>query len=265
MRNHTTGSIPAWVVAVAATLAAMPLAAADRVNPGGPIVQRAMLASLVRHCSETYPKLAPALNAKLDAWNTEHADDNTAADAFIAGLSPDNRAKVDRAVRATEQSAIEMLDAARRQVDGEAFCAEIFEGFGSTGSEGYYDADSLDEAMGMYFMTMRSADIGREMCVARYPHLASPVDEALAEWRRREAPIIAGVESRLDRMEREHPDSVRDLMETAEQTVRRMLSAAIDNGHEVYCRKHFDSLVSGENRRKTPKMYRFLEQEFSAR
>lgn len=264
MRSHTTRGMLALVGTMAAALLAAPLAAADQDKPVSAIVQRAMLASIVHHCSEAYPKLAPTLKAKLDVWNAEHADANTSADALIADLTPDSRTQIDRTVQVVEQTAIDMLGAARRQAAGEQFCSQAFESFGSTSDEGYYDADNLDEAMGMYYMTMKSAEVGREMCVARYPHLASHADEALAEWRVREAPIIARIESTFDRMQRENPDSARHLMEMVERNARKILSVAIDNGQETYCRKHFDDLASGEHRRATPKMYRFLEQGSSA-
>lgn len=252
------------VSATAATMMAS-MANAQQANHASVIIQRETLTSILRDCSSAYPQLAPTLQAQLEAWHTEHADADTAADAFIAGLTPDKRTTIDKLTRTARQSASDMLTSAQRLGGGEEFCTGSVESFGTLSSQGYFDADNMNEAVGMYYITMSAAEIAREMCVARYPELTSHADEALAEWRKRDALIAATVESHMSDMRRENPSATKDMEDKMNRNVREMLMTGIDSGDKPYCRKYFDDLAAGKHRRMTPKMYQYLERESSAR
>ncbi len=263
MRIHTIRSIVMLVSAIAAII--MPsMASAQQANHAGVIIQRESLTNIVRDCSSIYPLLAPTLQAQLDAWHAERADASTAADAFIAGLTPDERTTMDKLTRTARQSATDMLTAAQRLGDGEEFCTGSIESFGTLNSQGHFDADNMNEAVGMYQIAISAAEIAREICVARYPGLASYADEALAEWRKRDALIAATVQSHMSDMRRENPSAVKDMEDSMNRNIREMLMTGIDSGNESYCRKHFDDLAAGKKRRTTPKMYQYLERESSA-
>lgn len=263
MRIQRIRSIAKLAGAIATAM--LPLIAVAQENQQGSIImQRAMLTNIVRNCSTAYPQLAPTMQAQLDAWHAERTDANKGADAFIASLPPDNRAELDKLVGTLQKTASDMLTAAQHQGSGEGFCAKAFDSFGTTDSRGYYDADNVGEAFGMYYLTMTAAEIAREICVARYPQLASHADDALTEWRKREASIIAVVESRMSRMQQENPSAAEDIKTMMVQRARELITTAIDSGKEVYCRKHFDDLAEGNHRRNTPKTYLYLEQESSA-
>ena len=264
MRVHTTRSIVMLVSATAATTMAS-MANAQQANHAGVIIQRETLTNIVRDCSSIYPRLASTLQGQLDAWHAERADANTAADAFIAGLTPDERTTMDKLTRTARQSASDMLSAVQRLGDGEEFCTGSIESFGTLSSQGYFDADNMSEAVGMYQVTMIAAEIAREMCVARYPGLASHADEALAKWRKRDALIAVTVESHMSEMRRENPSAIKDMEDSMNRNVREMLVTGIDSGNESYCLKHFDDLAAGKHRRTAPKMYQYLERKSSAR
>ena len=253
------------LVSATAAIIMPSMASAQQANHAGVIIQRETLTNIVRDCSSIYPQLAPTLQAQLETWHAERADANTAADAFIAGLNPDKRTTMDKLTRTARQSASDMLTAAQRLGDGEEFCTDYAESFGTLSSQGYFDADNMNEAVGMYHVTMSAAEIAREMCLARYSGLTSHADEALAEWRKRDALIVEMVESRMSDMRGENPRATKDMEDSLNRNIREMLMTGIDSGKESYCRKYFDDLAAGKHRRTTPKMYQYHEREASAR
>lgn len=126
------------------------------------------------------------------------------------------------------------------------------------------DASSPDAAILMMRTTVRIAEDLKTQCVSRYPDLRQEIDQNLSNWKSTEAPAIDQTEARWPALVDAHPDSATIEAVGTSLSAQAFLRQFKAPGNQVIgplvCKKYFSDLASGVWRRRTPKMYSFLDQ-----
>jgi len=126
------------------------------------------------------------------------------------------------------------------------------------------DASSPTAAISMMRTTARIAEDLKTRCVDRYPDLRDEIDQDFSSWKSAEAHTIGQSEARWPALVDAHPE----LATTGDvavglgvQIFSRQLTASNNEViGKLACKKYFADLASGIWRKRTPKMYGFLDQ-----
>ncbi|WP_322028379.1 tetratricopeptide repeat protein [Paraburkholderia sp. J76] len=126
------------------------------------------------------------------------------------------------------------------------------------------DASSPDAAILMMRTTVQIAEDLKTQCVSRYPDLRQEIDQNLSTWKSTEAHAIDQSEARWPALIDAHPDFA--TIETvgtglsAQAFLRQFKAPGNQVIGPLVCKKYFSDLASGVWRKRTPKMYGFLDQ-----
>jgi TPR repeat protein len=126
------------------------------------------------------------------------------------------------------------------------------------------DASSPEAAIAMMHTTTRIADELKNQCISRYPDMQQEIEQMLSNWKSAEAHAIEQSDVRWLALIHAHPE-----LATIETAGIGLSTQAFMNqfkapGNEligpILCKKYFSDLESGAWRKRTPKMYGFLDQ-----
>lgn len=143
----------------------------------------------------------------------------------------------------------------------------IFPVAGLCQSMGYLDADSFGEAVGMLYATKISNRVMQEQCVASLPELKDSIAADLATWQEKEAAIIAKADVHFQQFKKQNPQEAGNYVGMVEEMLTKNMAIMAqlpgDAGKSVLrqaCVGHFSALASGAWRKRTPNVYKYMDE-----
>jgi len=130
---------------------------------------------------------------------------------------------------------------------------------------GYSDADSPSEAVGMMKVKLYTAEVMKRECSARLPSKAAQMENNFNKWKTTEAHDIDRANHYWAQMVGKKPE-VQEMLVRAEVFIKGHISLLeqSDPDHRtqavsVFCLQHFSDLESGIWRKRTPRLFEFLD------
>lgn len=131
---------------------------------------------------------------------------------------------------------------------------------------GYSDADNPSQAVGMMKTNVFSAQVLLRECSARLPDQAVEMAGQLKRWQTAEAHDIERAEHYWAEMAEKQPALREQLVQTEAYLKGNFTLIEKTNpsnkvyAESIFCRQHFADLASGVWRKRTPRLYQFLDQ-----
>ena len=132
-------------------------------------------------------------------------------------------------------------------------------------SLGYLDADTPSEAVGMMKSSMYTAEFLKRECSARFLDQAGQIEADLTRWKATEARALERADHYWAEMAAKEP-KLPEMLARAETYLKESLKlleqfdpARRSHVFSQYCRQYFADLASGVWRRRTPRLYEFLD------
>ena len=122
----------------------------------------------------------------------------------------------------------------------------------------YLDADTPSEAVGMMKNSIVTAEVMRRECIARFPAIQNEIDRDLQKWQNAEVEAIKKAEFYWAAMVKKQP-SISSALELTEQAVKNNFDLLSKVPEQEYCKQYFAVLASGIWRKRTPKIYEYLD------
>src|SRR5436853_7169069 len=130
---------------------------------------------------------------------------------------------------------------------------------------GYSDADNPSEAVGMMKAKLYTAEVMKRECSARLPDKAAQMEANFNKWKTTEAHAIDRANHYWAQMAAKEPKMQGDLVRV-EAFIKGHISLLeqSDPDHRtqavsVLCLQHFSDLESGVWRKRTPRLFEFLD------
>jgi hypothetical protein len=130
---------------------------------------------------------------------------------------------------------------------------------------GYADADNPSEAVGMMKVQEYTAEVMKRECSARLPGQATQMQVNLDKWKTAEAHDLERANYHWERMAAKNP-KMQETLVRAESSIKGHINLLeqSDPDHRtkavsVFCLQHFSDLASGVWRKRTPRLFEFLD------
>lgn len=128
-------------------------------------------------------------------------------------------------------------------------------------SPSYRDADNLGQALNMMNTYIVSTEYMQSRCVAGVPALTAEVQENVRSWKEQERDVIRKTEYAAGLLDRERPQESRRAKDLAIDAMGRIVVAAEKKGLlATVCQSFFRDLASGVWRKRTPSVFRFIDE-----
>ena len=130
---------------------------------------------------------------------------------------------------------------------------------------GYSDADNPSEAVGMMKTKLYTAEVMKRECSARLPDQAAQMEANLNKWKTTEAHAIERANHYWAQMAAKEP-KMRETLIRAEAYIKGHISLLAKSDPDrrtqavsLFCLQHFSDLESGVWRKRTPRLFEFLD------